>query len=85
MGEIVKEGAERPMNMRMLPAAVAMGADQGRAAVQAVGFVRVPVTFAGCGFDRPTQHPASYRVSYSFDFSHHEPPRAILGGLDGSC
>ena len=51
MREVVPEGAERTVDMRLLSAFVAIGAGKRRAAIQAIsGFV--PMRLARFGLDR---------------------------------
>src|SRR3954467_11065304 len=67
--QIVPEGGERPMDMALLAATVAISAGQVGPAVQAVAFARLRP--AGSGFDRPREQAARDRVARALDPRDH--------------
>src|SRR5436190_3521794 len=82
--EIMEEGGQCAVNMRMLAAGVAIIADQRRPAVEAVALIRMTVRgrLASIGLNRATKNAAGHRIADRFEFTHrlplhapHKPPR----------
>jgi len=71
--KIVEEGRQRAMDVGVLTAGRAIGPKQLGAAIQAVGFVRVPA-LAGFGLDGAAHHCTRYRVSDRIQIRHPIPP-----------
>ncbi len=86
MQEVVPEGAKGAVDVRPLPAGMAVIARQLRAAVQAVLLVRMAVgRFAGPWLDRARQHSACRRVTDRFQVRHAIPPSRTLCAVRRSC
>jgi hypothetical protein len=64
------------MDVRVLPALAAIRAIKRCAAVEAVRFMRMPVPFAGRGFDRATDYSTSQSIAKCFKVSHLKTPLA---------
>jgi hypothetical protein len=71
MEKIVEEGGERPVDVRLLAAFVAIGPRQRRAAIEAGPLVGMAVgRFTGIGFDRAAENAAGDRIAQCFEFPH---------------
>lgn len=75
MKQVVPEGMKCPVNVRPLPACVAIVTGQLRAAIQAVLFMRMAV-FAGAGsrLDGPRQDRTARCVTDRFEIRHDQSP-----------
>src|SRR5687767_11632196 len=69
------KGAQGAVDMRLLPAAMAIVAGQRTSAVEAVLLVGKAVRFSGPGLDGPADHAAGECIANRFEFAHHLPPR----------
>src|ERR1700741_3560604 len=61
------EAAQRAVDMALLAAVVAIGADQGGTAVEALSLARLARRFAGLRFDRARDHAAGDRLAQGLD------------------
>jgi hypothetical protein len=91
MEQVVEEGGQRPMDVGVLAATMAIAADQGGPAVEALGFdgVSVGPEPAVRGLDCRGKHPAGDCIADSFDVRHRIPPsapyRAAVALAKGRC
>jgi hypothetical protein len=69
--EVVPPRADRAVDMAALAALMAMGADQGRSAIEADLFLAPAL--AGLGFDRACGQSAGHRLADAFDARHPAP------------
>jgi hypothetical protein len=74
--EIVEEGFKGAMDVRVLPALAAIRAVKRCAAVEAVRFMRMPIAFAGRGFDRAADYSPGESIAKCFKVSHLKTPLA---------
>jgi hypothetical protein len=71
--QVVPKRAQRAVDVRFLPAAVTIVADQHAAAVEAVLLMRAAVGFARRGLDGAADDSAGDRVANRFQFPHLTP------------
>ncbi len=74
MKQVVPEGRQGAVDMRALPAGVAIVAREARSAVQAIPFMGVAIRAdARAWLDGPRQGSARHRVANRFQIRHHPP------------
>jgi hypothetical protein len=76
--KVMPEGMERSVDVRLLPASLAVGTAQFRAAVKAVLLVRMAVARSMAGLDRTSDDRAGCRVPNGFEIRHHASPCAEI-------
>ena len=76
MKEVMEEGRQGAVDVRLLAAVLTVRAGERGAAVEAIGLLRVAVSrLAGLWLDRPSEHSARHRFPDRLEFRHWSPLR----------